>query len=220
MSFLNSLEQKGLFVLTRGLALLVILGLVVGIATLLWSATLGGEPLPDGRVNTQELVAVMRAVKKGEPIPETAAARRRDLRGDGVGAPTIPGNPDPLAGLKLPANERFREWMKNATLKGIFEGWVKEVPRQNRQAFLDGIGAVISEAEKVEKDGVVVSEALTAYVESARNAREEAKAAREVRKAERERALYAAVAGLALVALFSLVLVLLAIERNTRRTVA
>lgn len=216
MSFLNSLERKGLFVLTRGLALLVVLGLAVGVVVALWSVTIGGEPLPDGRVDPQKAIKAMVALKKGEVVPPETAAQRGASEDGGIGEATIPGASDPLAGLKLPTHKRFSDWMENEILRKMIREWILEVPRKDRQAFVDGIGAFIPEAEKAEKEGINMGEAMMAYVDTCRVAREDAKAALEARKAKRERALYGVTAGLALMALFSLVLVLLAIERNTR----
>jgi uncharacterized protein YdaU (DUF1376 family) len=72
---------------------------------------------------------------------------------------------------------------------------------------------VITRSEQEQKAAGASVQAFFHLTDEAQAARKRAEAER---KAEREKAAYAAAIGLSLIALFSLVLVLLAIERNTR----
>jgi hypothetical protein len=99
----------------------------------------------------------------------------------------------------------------------VLRGWLDNVPEDYRQDFIDEMAAVVVEADKQKLNA---SEAMNAYkvlklrkLEAKRQAKAEL---------EGMRVYYAAAAGsgVALIALFSLILVLLAIERNTRRAEA
>lgn len=202
MSFADSFERKFLFVLTRGLALLFIFGLLAAIV-------IGGiivsdklMPKESTSVSAQEVVDAI-----APPLPETP------VTSDASSAIASPP-PDPmiLPGIKLPfvlqkhfsAPERIK----------VLRDWLSELDTSQRQVFLEEMAAAVTEAES---RGVDALEAIDKYKEIKfdKLKQEELAAA----KLATQRMTYAGVAfgAILLIALFSLILVLLAIERNTRR---
>ncbi|MBU0654967.1 MAG: hypothetical protein KJ914_07490 [Gammaproteobacteria bacterium] len=201
MSFADSFERKFLFVLTRGLALLLIFGLLAAIV-------IGGiivsdklMPKESTSVSAQEVVEAITP-----PQPETPATADTAA----VASP----QPDPmiLPGIKLPfilqkhfsAPERIK----------VLRDWLSGLDTSQRQVFLEEMAAAVTEAES---RGVDALEAIDKYKEIKfdKLKQEEFAAA----KLATQRMTYAGVAfgAVLLIGLFSLILVLLAIERNTRR---
>ena len=203
MSFADSFERKFLFVLTRGLALLFIFGLLAAIVV-------GGVfvsdkliPKASTTVTPQEVVDAITP-----PKPEVSQAS------DSAASATLPP-PDPmiLPGIKLPfvLQKHFSTPDSIKTLRG----WLEALPIEQRALFLDEMAAAVAEAEKGAADGLA---AINKYreIKFEKLKQEELAAAR----LATERATYAGIAfgAILLIALFSLILVLLAIERNTRRS--
>jgi hypothetical protein len=201
MSFADSFERRFLFVLTRGLALLFIFGLLAAIV-------IGGiivsdklMPKESTSVSPQEVVE---AITPPQPeIPATA---------DTAAVASPPPDPMILPGIKLPfilqkhfsAPERIK----------VLRDWLSGLDASQRRVFLEEMAAAVTEAES---RGVDALEAIDKYKEIKfdKLKQEELAAA----KLATQRMTYAGVAfgAILLIALFSLILVLLAIERNTRR---
>lgn len=201
MSFADSFERKFLFVLTRGLALLFIFGLLAAIV-------IGGiivsdklMPKESTSVSPQEVVEAITP-----PQPETPATA------DTAAVASPPPDPMILPGIKLPfvlqkhfsAPERIK----------VLRDWLSGLDASQRQVFLEEMAAAVTEAES---RGVDALETIDKYKEIKfdKLKQEELAAA----KLATQRMTYAGVAfgAILLIALFSLILVLLAIERNTRR---
>ncbi len=203
MSFADSFERRFLFVLTRGLALLFIFGLLAAIV-------IGGVMVSDKlslrdstEVSPQEVVNAIKPPPSEELQPPTDS---------NTATPVPPPDPAILPGIKLPfvLQKHFNVPDRIQTLRG----WLEGLPSGQRQAFLDEMAAAVVEAEKAGADGL---DAVNKYKEIKYDKlkQEEAAAA----ALATARLTYAGVAfgAVLLIALFSLILVLLAIERNTRR---
>jgi hypothetical protein len=202
MSVVEGFERKALFNITRAVALVCVsvpLIAIIGIA--LYAASVWNEDVST-RVTPSEIIA---QIKPPEPV---ADAPRQP---QGAQPPT---NQEPLAsplyGYKIPFSLQKYASGDNAQ---VLKNHLDHVPADERQGYLDELGAVVSAAESSKVDPVA---AINAYMKRKAERYDEATAAR-ARKWETLRLAAAGFgAGLLLIALFSLVLVLLAIERNTR----
>lgn len=200
MSVLTTIERKFLFNLTRILALLVIavlvLALVVG-AILTEKARTSGDP---SAVAPQEVVDVIKPkarAQQTEPGQEPVAPSSRDL---GL-----------LPGVKLPfVLQKHFSTPENVV---ALNGWLRAIPDDQRQAFLDELAATVSEAERQQLDPI---QAINAFHELKMQRLADKKLHDEAQKQAEILAVEAGAAALGFIALFSLILVLLAIERNTR----
>lgn len=201
MSFADSFERKFLFVLTRGLALLFIFGLLAAIV-------IGGiivsdklMPKESTSVSPQEVVEAITP-----PQPETPATA------DTAAVASPPPDPMILPGIKLPFVLQ-KHFSVPERIK-VLRDWLSGLDTSQRQVFLEEMAAAVTEAES---RGVDALEAIDKYKEIKfdKLKQEELVAA----KLATQRMTYAGVAfgAILLIALFSLILVLLAIERNTRR---
>jgi|GEM_PF-5846543 len=195
MTALSLVERKAIFTLTRILTLLVILLLSLGIVFGLYNLFVGTTQIPSSRVKAEDVFK-----------ESTAPSPRKGSK---------PADLDPLKGLKLPENPTFKEWMNDSNVKGIIEQQVGLVDPEDRQYFMDEFGKVIT---KVEGDKSKIVSSVKKFFDLAATARKEKAEAEAERKSEREKAFYGVGMSLGLFALFSLVLVMLAIERNTRTT--
>jgi cytoskeletal protein RodZ len=205
MSFADSFERRFLFVLTRGLALLFIFGLLAAIV-------IGGMMVSDKLMPKETTAVTPQEVVDAITPPKPEVSQTADP----ASAETSPP-PDPmiLPGIKLPfvlqkhfsAPERIK----------ILRDWLEGLASEQRQIFLDEMAAAVTEAEKNGAEGLA---AIDKYKEIKfdKLKQEELAAA----KLATARMTYAGVAfgAILLIALFSLILVLLAIERNTRRSQA
>jgi hypothetical protein len=196
MSVLAIVERKAIFRLTRVLALIVIILLALGTAFAIYSAVVGTTAVPSGKVKAEDVFK--------DKAGATAAA-------EGGHAGSLAQ--DPLASLKIPEVATLKTWLTIPENKNVINAKLVGTELADRQEYLDGIGKVITMAENQKRNPAESVGRYFGQIEQARAA----KAAAEIeRKAEREKAIYAIGIGLGLIALFSLVLVLLAIERNTR----
>lgn len=204
MSFFDSFERKFLFHLTRGLAMLFIFGLiaVIVVGALIAYSSLLGNTVP--KVDPSE---VIEAIKPPVYVQETITA---------TSTPPKAAIPDPnmLPGIKLPfaLQKQFNTPDNIRALRNI----LNDIPKENQQEFIDEMAAVVAE---VEKQNLNTYEAINKFVELKKN-----KLAKDaVSKVDLQQTrLYfagAAVSAIILIALFSLILVLLAIERNTRQVI-
>jgi cytoskeletal protein RodZ len=202
MSFADSFERRFLFVLTRGLALLFIFGLLAAIV-------IGGMMVSDKLMPKETTAVTPQEVVDAITPPKPEESQTADPASAATSPP-----PDPmiLPGIKLPfvLQKHFNVPASIQTLRG----WLEALPSEQRPQFLDEMAAAVTEAEKSGAEGLA---AINKYKEIKfdKLKQEELAAA----KLATQRMTYAGVAfgSILLIALFSLILVLLAIERNTRR---
>lgn len=195
MSILSTVERKALFSLTRILALLVTLGLAVGVAFGIYVATIGTTKIPTGTAKADQVFRADTIQTASTDEPNPAADK------------------DPLKGLQVPAVPMLKRWLDAPEIRPLIERQVRTVERKNRQVFLDELGQVVMRAEKEQMNPGSAAQTFFQVWDTAQAQR---KLAETAHKAEQEKAVYGIAVGLSLIALFSLVLVLLAIERNTR----
>ena len=205
MSVIEGFERKALFNITRAVALVcvsVFLLAIVGIA-------IYGASVWNSEVQTQVTPAeIINQIKPPEPVADAPRLPQ------GAQPPANQEPQDsPLFGYRIPFSLQKYVSGNNAQ---ILKNHLDRVSRAERQAYIDELGTVVSATESNKLDPV---EAINAYMKTKAERYEEADAAR-ARKWETLRFAAAGFgAGLLLIALFSLVLVLLAIERNTRSSV-
>jgi len=200
MSVLTTIERKFLFNLTRILALLVIavlvLAVVVGAVMTEKSRTAGDS----SAVAPQEVVDVIK------PKPNAAQS-------DSGQAPDTPSPRDLglLPGVKLSfALQKHFSTPENVV---ALNNWLRAIPEEQRQNFLDEMSATVTEAERQQLDPI---QAINAFHELKMQKLADKKVHDEAQKQAEILAVEAGAAALGFIALFSLILVLLAIERNTR----
>jgi hypothetical protein len=202
MSFAKSFERKFLFPLTRGLALLAIIGLLV-VTVVVGMKASGVLISRSSKVDSSEVVqAITQGIKRG---PDAAT--------EGVDAnASVGAEVDPLSGITI--SPEAQKSFSGGNRWEVIKEWLSIVPADERQEFLDELSDTIIQAGKAGIDR-----------DTAANEYKRLKAAK-LGKEEMEKQelghtqLYfigAAFGCVTLVALFSLVLLLLSIERNTRR---
>lgn len=203
--FIAGFERKVLFRIARFVAFTIcfvlFLGMVGGLAFI--GISMKGAEKPD----PAQVVQTLRAeAAQAEQHADGAAASGGDE------APVI-GRSSALVGLRVAPE--LQELMRDENNKRVLEGWIAELDMADRQPFVDGLGQALREARTHKVDD---ADAVNAYYQQFQAWLVE----RETQKlASLEAKLYTAgvvVSVLLLLAMFSLVLVLLAIERNTYRT--
>ncbi|VWC34128.1 hypothetical protein [Burkholderia lata] len=202
MSIVEGFERKALFNITRAVALVCVTAFLVMIAGgVVYGVSVWQERV-DTTVPAKEIVDPLKVVdvKSAEATGPT-----------GTQPPTQQGPEESaLAGYKIPfALQNYASGENGKIIRSQLDG----VPEAERQAYIDELGAVVTAAEAQK---VHVVDALNSYIQ-VKGDRYKAAAAKSAQKWETLKIVaYVTAAGLLLVALFSLVLVLLAIERNTR----
>jgi hypothetical protein len=206
MSFADSFERRFLFVLTRGLALLFIFGLLAAIVV-------GGMMVSDKLMPKESTSVTPQEVVDAITPPKPDVSQTSDSSTSTATSP--PPDPMILPGIKLPFVLQ-KHFSVPESIKTLRE-WLEVLPSEQRAGFLDEMAAAVTAAEKSGAEGLA---AINKYKELkfAKLKQEELDAA----KLATARMTYAGVAfgAILLIALFSLILVLLAIERNTRRSQA
>jgi hypothetical protein len=202
MSFVDSFERGALFSITRFVALV---GTVVLLLTLIGLIVVGVTQFAGGNDTTVKPQEVIQALKP-EP-PSTPGS---------LDTPTAkPASPaSPLAGLKIPF--ALQKYVANPELARIVAAQVSRYPKEMRDSVLDELAAVVSEAERAKAN---VFESMDKYFELKSDRFAEGQRKAEERKQFRLYAAAAAVSILLLISILSLILVLLSIERNTRSSV-
>ncbi|MBU9192995.1 hypothetical protein KTD33_00420 [Burkholderia gladioli] len=205
MSIVEGFERKALFNITRAVALVCVTAFLLAIAGGVFYGIAVWQEHVDTKVPAQEIIDPL---KVSEMKPDQAADSPDSL---GARPPVQQGPEDsPLAGYKIPF--ALQKYISGDNSK-ILRSHLDDVPEAERQAYIDELAAVVSAAEAQKVEPV---EAINSYMEVKSNRYKNA-AAKAVEKRETLKLVLEATAGgLLLVALFSLVLVLLAIERNTR----
>jgi hypothetical protein len=202
MSIIENFERKVLFSLTRFLAMLIVFSLIAAIVVgaVVASGTLGKKV--STKVSANEVLEVIKP-----PVADDASNTPQ-------GSPPQSGQPD----TNLPSGEKLpfalqKHFNTPDNIK-VLRGWLNAVRDEYHQEFIDEMAAVVVEAEK---QNLSAPDAINAYKELKLKKLEAIKMAKA--ELEQTRLYYAAaaVSCTTLVALFSLILVLLAIERNTRR---
>lgn len=202
MSVIEGFERKALFNITRAVALVcVTVFLLAIVGTVIFGVSVWQDHV-DTRVSAQEIV---------EPLKQTPAPQPDGQQTQGTQPPAEQGAAQsPLAGYRIPFALQKYSSGDNAQ---IIRNHLDDVPAADRQAYLDELGAVVASAEASKVD---VFAAINSYMK-AKSERYTEAAAKGAEKWQTLKMVAAGIAtGLLLVALFSLVLVLLAIERNTR----
>lgn len=199
MNGLDNFEKRFLFGLTRAVAMFIIVAIFITLG-------LGGvffiskyEEV-NSKVSAAEIVNI---VKPPVAAPQTTSS---------LSLQTKKREDNSLPAIKTPfvlqKNLNMPEKIK------VVKDWLDDVPLDKEQEFIDEMASAVTEAEKL---NLSATETMDTYkkIKFKRLAVE-----KEV-KAERDKdRLYmigATLAAVALIALFSLILVLLAIERNTRQ---
>ncbi|CAD6874746.1 hypothetical protein [Methylomonas fluvii] len=200
MTILAKFERKFLFGLTRAFAMFFIFttlaGLLIGGVLVLLNQA-GNQ---SSQVTPQDVIDILKPslpVENAAPTPQ---------------APSKPQAKHLPLGLKLPfiLQKHFSE----PNNMEILIGWLNTVPSDQQQVFLDEMAAAVTQAEK---EHLAPFDAINTYHEL----KKEKLAAEQLSAAAQKEAWlwYSGAIGSAIViiALFSLILVLLAIERNTRQ---
>lgn len=202
MSVIEGFERKALFNITRAVALVCVTVFLLGIVVSVIFGVSVWQGHVDTRVSAQEIVEPL---KRTEPAPADSAQTQ------GVQPPAEQGAAQsPLAGYRIPFSLQKYVSGDNAQ---IVRNHLDDIPAADRQAYLDELGSVVTSAEASNVDVVA---AINSYMRTKTERYKEA-ATKAAEKWETLKLVAAGTAsGLLLVALFSLVLVLLAIERNTR----
>ena len=205
MTFLAKFERNFLFSLTRSLAMFFILstlavmiisGLVVGISQL---------SKGDTKVAPQEVID---SLKPALPIETMQPNNNQQQQSPPItqAAKLLP------AGLKLPFV--LQKHFSDPDNLHKLSDWLNNVPNNQQQSFLDEMAAAVTQAEK---EHINPFDAINTY----HNLKVSKLTAEQfARSGNAQTWLWYAGAlgtGIIIIALFSLILVLLAIERNTRR---
>lgn len=198
MLFIDSLERKFLFILTRFLALLLISCLLVAIVV--GSMMMSGKLFPknDTKVTAAEVMEEIKPPVYAEPQPKLEQQPKPDI--------------NVLPGIKTPFV--IQKHFNNPDHIKLLNRWIDNVPKEWRQEFINELAVVIEEAEKTNAS---VVDAINKYEELKLTKLKDFQLAKSELDAIRLQYLGIAFACVTLIALFSLILVLLAIERNTRK---
>jgi hypothetical protein len=201
MSFIDSLERKFLFILTRFLALLIISCLLIAIVVggIMFSEKL--FPKDDTKVTPTE---VMDAIKPPVPTYNNPQSQPEQQQ-------TVP-DINVLPGIKIPFI--LQKYFNNPDSIKLLKGWMENIPKGKGNEFINELAAVVEEAEKTNAN---VTNAINQYKELKFSKIKDSQIAKTETNMIRLQYFGLAFACVALIALFSLVLVLLAIERNTRK---
>jgi hypothetical protein len=205
MSVIEGFERKALFNITRAVALVCVsVFLLAIIAIAIYGASVWNDEVQT-KVTPAEII---NQIKPPEPVADAPRLPQ------GAQPPANQEPQDsPLYGYRIPFS--LQKYVSGSNAQ-VIRNHLDKVPRDERQAYIDELGTVVSAAESNKLDPV---DAINAYMRVKAERYDEATVAR-VRKWETLKFAAAGFgAGLLLIALFSLVLVLLAIERNTRNSI-
>lgn len=203
MHILDNLETKFLFGLTRIFAMFVILSILI--VAIVGGLIFGGLfQATNTNVPYTEVIDLIKP-----PLVIT----NDTLSTDSSSSIETPKNTIILPSVKMPfvLQKHFNTPEKLQILKN----WLDSITLEKRQEFIDEMTIIVTETEKLK---LSVDEAIDKYKELKFNKIEAEAIINAERKTQQLYYLGAIVSAIALIALFSLILVLLAIERNTRRT--
>ena len=199
MTFLSKFERNFLFGLTRAFAMTFIFTTLAGLLIGGLVVLLNQPGNQSSKVEPQEVIDALKpsfSVDNPQPTDESFS---------------IPQSKRLPAGLKLPFI--LQKHFSDPDNLRILIDWLSTVPNEQQQIFLDEMAAAVNQAEK---DHIAPIDAINTYhrMKIAKLAKEQISVS-----AQKEAWLWYAGAigsGIAIISLFSLILVLLAIERNTR----
>lgn len=187
-------ERKVLFRITCWLAL--------GLSLLLFLALIAGSLMLLGTLSS--------GVEKPDPAAVVSESGKT-VRDDGDDGELSSEPASSLDGVRLPT--ALQELFVSDKNRGILEAWLDEIEHGERQSFVDALGQAVSAAKAA---GQSESDALNSYHSRYQSYVMKRKLAEAKAESARVQIYILIASALALIALFSLVLVLMAIERNTR----
>jgi hypothetical protein len=199
MNILDGFERRGLFTLTRLLSLLIV-------SVLLLFAIAGSFWITKTFVSKHETYVdpstTVTAPNTSQPTEDNSS--------DSEVAPRPSLNPD----VKVPFV--VQGLISRPSQKGALFNHIQGLSSSQQQDYVNNLADVVAAAQKQNLPGYQIDEAIDQYYLS-----KDKRLAEENNRANEEKQLRPYVAGavfatLSLIALFSLILVLLAIERNTR----
>lgn len=198
MGALETFEQKGLFRLTRFLATLIVVGLIFAFVAgaFIFAGTIVSSD--ETRVDPD---AVLRAVQPPQQHQQEGQS------GGGV----APYDPDQLPGIRLPFE--LQPYFSDPSNRKVLLSRIEDMSKGEKQDYVDNLAEIVKAAKA---RGVNVTDCINEYFRQKADVMRRAESAKTVKTQMRLYLAGAAVSLLGLVALFSLILVLLAIERNTR----
>lgn len=199
MKLFDTIERRYLFSLTRGLAMIFIALLVVAIV----GGAISVGTQFKGETTTVSPKEVVDAIR---PTPAPAGGTT-----DSSAPAEAKSDQMSLLGVKLSSSLKFN-FIGDKNME-VLEGWLAPLTREMRQEFVDEMEAAIAEAEK---NKLSATDAINKFKEIKLQKVRDAKLAAAVQDQRRFYYVAAAFSAVLLVALLSLILVLLAIERNTR----
>lgn len=202
MSLFDNFERRFLFVLTRYVAMSFIFSLIL--AVVLGGVFLSGfgEPSEGTKVTPDEVIDAIK--------PQPAIEYPQDTHQSQTAPPAITTSALPNIKLPFVLQKYFNTPENLKTLKD----WLDDLPKEERQEFIDEMALVVIEAEKQKLN---VTDAINKYQKIKTQKLEDEKIANIKRQDMLLKYAGATSVCIILIALFSLILVLLAIERNTRR---
>jgi len=200
MSFIDSLERNFLFILTRFLALLIISCLLIAIVVggIMFSENL--FPKNDMKVTPTEVMEAIKPPIHTYDYPQSQPEQQP--------SPDI----NILPGIKIPFV--LQKYFNNPDSVKLLKGWMENIPKEKGTEFINELAAVVEEAEKTNAN---VTDAINQYKELKFTKLKEFQLAKTETNMIRVEYFGFAFACVTLIALFSLILVLLAIERNSRK---
>lgn len=201
MHIFDNFERKFLFGLTRIFAMLIILGILIAIG-------IGGALFVGSYGETSSKVSTSEVIDAIKPPVITNDSTSTDTN-----SPTqTTENTTALPSVKMPFILQ-KHFNRPENLQ-ILKGWLDNLSLEERQEFINEMAATVTEAEKLK---LSPDEAINKYKELKFKKIETEQATKTERRTQQLYYAGAIVSAVALIALFSLILVLLAIERNTRR---
>lgn len=202
-SVLDLIERKFLFALTRGVSVTLIALLVFSIigGAISLGSKLRGEPTV---VSSKEVLEAMRTAQTSA----TGATDTLDLQ-------ESKSDKLKLMGVNLPPHVKAN-FTSDANIR-VLTGWLTDLDREMRQEFVNEMDEAIAAAEKA---GLQSVDAINKFKEIKLQRLRDIRMAASVQDQKRIYYIFAAFSAVLLVSLLSLTLVLLAIERNTRKSLA
>jgi hypothetical protein len=209
MNLADSIERRFLFGIARGLFLSLVVVALGAIAVDLAALCLNRPtPLPSAPTLSAERILAML------PVAEAAYS--------------TPADPGPLS-VSIPDSDGYAvptalhaAVVDDTNLAPVIGGWLRHIPATQRQAFLNGLGDVAAltsqRAAKWEWDDRqrYVAAGLSEYAQLHIERVDQAEQIRQAADAREHRYLISAVVLIVAVGGLTLILLLLAIERNTR----
>jgi hypothetical protein len=198
MNTLDIVERKALFRFTRLLALTLILVLSIGLVAALATLIATWKPGGLSRVDPDDVLLSLREAG-GATAPANGA------KPPGAQEPNI------LPGVTVPFV--LQEYFSDPTNRNVLLAHIDRYTTDEQQDYMDNLADVVQESQK-KKANVV--DAINAFFRLKDKKLQDAQVRRAADQAKQLYELGFTVSALGLIGVFSLVLVLLAIERNTR----